>query len=45
LVPPEHAQAWAKLIPGSQVLMVPGAGHLVPDEKPESVEQIAKFLA
>ena len=45
IIPPGQAQAWAKLIPGSRVLMVPGAGHLVPDEKPESAEEIAKFLA
>jgi pimeloyl-ACP methyl ester carboxylesterase len=44
LIPPEHAQAWAKLISGSRVHMVPGAGHLVPDEKPESVQVIADFL-
>jgi len=45
LLPPGQAQAWAKLIAGSRVLMVPGAGHLVPDERPESVEAIAEFLA
>lgn len=45
LIPPGHAEAWAKLIPESRVLMVPGAGHLVPDEKPDSVEAIAAFFA
>jgi pimeloyl-ACP methyl ester carboxylesterase len=45
LIPPEHAQVWNKLIAGSRVHMVPGAGHLVPDEKPECVEAIAGFLA
>jgi pimeloyl-ACP methyl ester carboxylesterase len=45
LIPPEHAGAWAGLIPGARVLIVPGAGHLVPDESPDSVEEIAKFLA
>lgn len=45
LIPPEHAQLWAKFIAGSHVLMVPDAGHLVPDEKPESVQAIADFLA
>jgi pimeloyl-ACP methyl ester carboxylesterase len=45
LLPPGQAQAWQRLISGSRVLMVPGAGHLVPDERPESVEEIAAFLA
>lgn len=45
LIPPGHAQAWAKLIPDSRVLIVAGAGHLVPDERPQSVEEIARFLA
>jgi pimeloyl-ACP methyl ester carboxylesterase len=45
LIPPEHAQVWSKLISGSRVHMVPGVGHLVPDEAPETVQVIADFLA
>ena len=45
LIPPGHAQAWSKLISGSRVHLVPGVGHLVPDERPESVQAIADFLA
>jgi pimeloyl-ACP methyl ester carboxylesterase len=45
LIPPAHARAWERLIAGSRVLMVPEAGHLVPDEKPEAVDEIARFLS
>lgn len=44
LIPVEQAQAWAKLIPGAQVEVVKGAGHLVLDEKPAAVGKIAQFL-
>ena len=37
--------AWAKLIAGAQVRTFKNAGHLVLDEKPESVKVVADFLA
>ena len=43
--PIQQAEAWMKLVPGLQLLRVPGAGHLVLDEKPEVVEAIGKFLS
>jgi pimeloyl-ACP methyl ester carboxylesterase len=45
IIPVGQAAMWAKLIPNARIHRVPGAGHLMLDEKPESVEAIAKFLA
>jgi pimeloyl-ACP methyl ester carboxylesterase len=44
LIPPAQAAVWARLIAGARVHMVAGAGHLVPEEKPESVQAIADFF-
>lgn len=45
IVPVEHAEVWAKFIPGARVRLIPGAGHLVLDEKAEAVECVAEFLS
>jgi pimeloyl-ACP methyl ester carboxylesterase len=45
ILPAAHAAAWKKLIPQAVVRIFPDAGHLVADEKPESVQAIAEFLA
>ena len=37
LTPPADAQAMAEAIPGSQLVSVPGAGHLTPMERPGAV--------
>jgi pimeloyl-ACP methyl ester carboxylesterase len=42
--PIQQAEAWLKFAPGLQLHKVPGAGHLVLDEKPEVVEAIGQFL-
>ena len=44
IVPVQHADVWSQFIPGAKVQRIPGAGHLVLDEKPQSVEAIAEFL-
>ena len=43
--PIQQAEAWLKFAPGLQLLRIPGAGHLVMDEKQEVVEAIGKFLS
>ena len=45
LIHPAYAQAWAKIVPNSQVMMVPNVGHLVPDESSAAAAQIADFLS
>lgn len=45
IIPVEHAEAWAKLIPGARVRRIAGAGHLVLDEKPEAAQSVAEFLS
>lgn len=45
IIPVEQADAWAKLIPGAKVKVFQEAGHLVLDEKPEAVKEVAAFLA
>ena len=44
IVPVGQADSWARLIPGAQVKRFAGAGHLVLEEKPESVQAITEFL-
>jgi pimeloyl-ACP methyl ester carboxylesterase len=44
LVPVQHADVWARYIPGARVRRFPGAGHLVLDENPEAVAAVAEFL-
>ena len=44
ITPVQHAEVWKKGIPQAEVRIVKGAGHLVQLEKPEVVEEIARFL-
>lgn len=45
LIPVGQAQTWKSLIPGSEVLTVKGAGHIIHLDKPEVVDVIGKFFA
>ncbi len=46
LTPPALSQTMANLIPGSRIVVVPGAGHLTPMERPEAATALmAEFLA
>jgi pimeloyl-ACP methyl ester carboxylesterase len=40
----QHAQAWRKLIPNAEVVVVKGAGHIVHRDKPETLDAISRFL-
>jgi pimeloyl-ACP methyl ester carboxylesterase len=44
LTPPEGARAMAEAIPGSELVVVPGAGHLAPLEKPAAVSRALRNL-
>ncbi|HLC43154.1 MAG TPA: alpha/beta hydrolase [Methylomirabilota bacterium] len=44
VIPVEQSDAWAKLIPGAKVKVFQEAGHLVLDEKPEALKEVAAFL-
>ena len=44
VMPVAHAQAWKDKIPQAEVMIVPGAGHIVHLDKPETVGKIAMFL-
>ena len=45
LTPPEQARAMAEAIPGAQLAIVPGAGHLPPVEQPAATtENLREFL-
>lgn len=39
LTPPDVAEHMAGLIPGAELVVIPGAGHLPPIEQPEAVNQ------
>ncbi|MGE3175548.1 MAG: alpha/beta fold hydrolase [Planctomycetota bacterium] len=44
LTPPAEAEAMAKEIPGAQLLVVPGAGHMTPMEQPvQFQEELGRF--
>jgi YbgC/YbaW family acyl-CoA thioester hydrolase len=46
LTPPARSQAMADLLPGSRLIVIPGAGHLTPMERPEAATAaVADFLA
>ncbi len=45
IIPVQQAQEWRRLIPKAEVMIVKGAGHIVQRDKPETVDQIGKFLA
>jgi pimeloyl-ACP methyl ester carboxylesterase len=44
LIPVQHAPAWRKLIPNSEVMIVKEAGHVVHLDKPETIDAIGRFL-
>ena len=45
LTPPDQARAMAKAIPGAQLALIPGAGHLPPLEQPaEITKRLREFL-
>jgi pimeloyl-ACP methyl ester carboxylesterase len=45
LIVPTYARAWAALIPGAAVKLVPEAGHMLPYEQPEAfADAVADFL-
>ncbi len=43
--PAAQAKSWASLLPNATVELVPAAGHLVLDERPESIKIVEAFLA
>jgi pimeloyl-ACP methyl ester carboxylesterase len=45
LIPPVYADRWLALVPQAEKVVVADAGHMVPYEQPEAVEQaIVRFL-
>jgi 3-oxoadipate enol-lactonase len=46
VTPPDQARALAEAIPGAQLAIIPGAGHLPPVEQPEATTRsLREFLA
>ncbi|WP_151719432.1 alpha/beta fold hydrolase [Gemmobacter serpentinus] len=45
LLPASQAPIWLAHLPNAQFLPVPGTGHLVPQERPETLTSIGDFLA
>lgn len=45
LLPASQAPIWLENLPNAQFLSVPGTGHLVPQERPETLKTIGDFLA
>ncbi|WP_118132902.1 alpha/beta fold hydrolase [Oceanicella sp. SM1341] len=45
MIPAAQAPAWAEGLPAAQTLLVPGAGHLVFEERPDTATRVADFLA
>ena len=43
--PAAQAKTWKSLLPEATIELVPGAGHLVLDERPESIKIVEAFLA
>jgi pimeloyl-ACP methyl ester carboxylesterase len=44
LIPVEQATTWAELIPGAEVKIIPGVGHLLFNESREGVDAVADFV-
>ena len=46
LTPPADSEAMASAIPDARLVVVPGAGHLAPMERPKAVaEALGEFFA
>ncbi len=46
VVPPVYAEAWKERIPGAQVAILPGAGHMLTIEKPDEVAaEVQRFVS
>jgi 3-oxoadipate enol-lactonase len=45
MVPPTNAQLIAAEIPGADLMMLPGAGHLYPTDEPQADRAILRFLS
>ena len=45
MVPAAQAEAWAAKLPHAEVTIVPGCGHLLLTESPDTVERIAGFCS
>jgi pimeloyl-ACP methyl ester carboxylesterase len=43
IIPVGQAEVWAELIPGAEVKILPGIGHLILDQAREAVDAIAEF--
>ena len=44
MVPPGNGELLAGAIPGAELLLLPGAGHLFPTDAPDADERVADFL-
>jgi pimeloyl-ACP methyl ester carboxylesterase len=45
-VPPAYAEQWTALLPRSELIRVPGAGHMLPYEQPDALaEAVRAYLA
>jgi pimeloyl-ACP methyl ester carboxylesterase len=44
LIPVEQAATWAELIPGAEVKIIPGVGHLLFNESRDAVDAVADFV-
>lgn len=44
MLPCEQASLWVDALPDGQLLIVPGAGHLVAQERPGALKEIGDFL-
>jgi pimeloyl-ACP methyl ester carboxylesterase len=44
IIPVEQASTWADLVPGAEVKILPGVGHLLFDESKEAVDAVGEFV-
>jgi pimeloyl-ACP methyl ester carboxylesterase len=44
LIPHEQAPVWAELIPGAEVRLFPGVGHLIFEESKEALDAVGAFV-
>jgi pimeloyl-ACP methyl ester carboxylesterase len=44
LIPHEQAPVWAELIPGAEVRLFPGVGHLIFEESREALDAVGAFV-